>query len=212
MPKIETVAATEKYRLHCEDRVAIFNSDDRTVIVVADGAGGTGSGDIAAETVSREVETEYSHIHSATQWCQALKSIDDRVHEGESTAVVVDLRPYGIAGASVGDSQAWIISSDEITDLTIDQNRKPLLGSGNSDPASFTHESLNGILLVGTDGLFDYADRKSIVKILLEADFCSIPRRCIEFVRLPSGDYWDDIGIVAARVATTPKTSRRYSI
>lgn len=38
---IETTSATEKYRSKCEDRVEVVQLDDRTVIVVADGAGGS---------------------------------------------------------------------------------------------------------------------------------------------------------------------------
>ncbi len=72
MTRIETVFATEKYRSRCEDRVAVFCDEDRTVIVVADGAGGTGFGDVAAETVVREIESEQHHVHSADQWSDAL--------------------------------------------------------------------------------------------------------------------------------------------
>lgn len=212
MPRIETVFATEKYRERCEDRLAVFVADDRTVIVVADGAGGTGSGDLAAETVVREVKSEYSRVHSAEQWSLALKEIDCRIGAGESTAVVVDIRPDGICGSSVGDSQAWIISDETIIDLTQDQNRKPLLGSGSASPVSFTHSSLNGLLLVATDGFFNYAKRDTITPTLSQTDFFAIPRVCIEMVRLPSGDLWDDVGIVAARIPPTQRTRQRYSI
>ena len=49
MPHVETVTATESYRERCEERVAVFASDERTVIAVADGAGGVGAGDIATD-------------------------------------------------------------------------------------------------------------------------------------------------------------------
>src|SRR6186997_2050497 len=118
MPHVETVTATESYRERCEDRVAVFTFDERTVIVVADGAGGVGSGDIAAEAVLREIEPDLPRIHSADEWADTLRQIDCRISPGESTAVVVDVRPYGIAGASVGDSEAWIIKDGKITNLT----------------------------------------------------------------------------------------------
>ncbi|MEL7499647.1 MAG: protein phosphatase 2C domain-containing protein [Planctomycetota bacterium] len=60
MAHIETVTAIESYRDHCDDRVHVITHDDRTVIVVADGAGGVGSGDLAAESVVLEIESGYN--------------------------------------------------------------------------------------------------------------------------------------------------------
>ncbi len=124
MPNIDTFTTTESSRERCEERVAVMSQDERTVIVVADGAGGVGSGDLAAESVIREIQSQYSTIHSADQWVELLRQIDLRIAMGESTAVVVDVRPYGIAGASIGDSRAWIINQHQIVDLTRNQNRK----------------------------------------------------------------------------------------
>ena len=117
MSLIESISATEKYRERCEDRVDVIDEDQRTVIVVADGAGGTSSGDLAAESVVSFVKSNYESVHSANDWVNLLRQVDRQMGAGESTAVVVDIRPYGIAGASVGDSQAWIFN-DGITDLT----------------------------------------------------------------------------------------------
>jgi serine/threonine protein phosphatase PrpC len=181
-------------------------------IVVADGAGGVGSGDVAAESVIREVETNYARIHSADQWADMLRQIDCRITGGQSTAVVVDLRPYGTAGASVGDSQAWIISDGAIIDLTQNQNRKPLLGSGSAVPVSFMNSPLDGVLLIATDGFYDYAKRGTVTSMVTQTDFYALPRSCIEMVRLPSGELWDDVGIVAARIKPRHRTRKRYSI
>jgi serine/threonine protein phosphatase PrpC len=212
MPHVETVTAIESYRERCDDRVAVFGVDERTVIVVADGAGGIGSGDIAAESVLREIETELHRIHSADEWADALRQIDCRISAGESTAVIVDVRPYGIAGASVGDSEAWIIDDGVIVDLTANQNRKPLLGSGAASPVSFICSPLNGVLLVATDGFCNYVKRDRVPPMIAQSDFFSIPRHCVEMVRLPSGALWDDIGIVAARIAPQRRTRKRYPI
>lgn len=209
--RIETVARTVGYRDRCEDRVEIFRENERTVIVVADGAGGMGSGEIAAKSVVREVELAYKTIGSSNDWCTLLRQIDCRISDGGATAVVVDIRPYGIAGASVGDSQAWIVYEGEITDLTANQVRKPLLGSGAAEPSPFTNEPLRGKLIVGTDGFFNYVKREKFTPVISTAEFYSIPRRCIEMVRLPSGDLWDDIGIVAARVIRE-RTKKRYTL
>ena len=211
MSLIESILATENYRDRCEDRVDVINEDNRTVIVVADGAGGVGSGDLAAESVVSFVNSNYKNTHSANDWVNLLRQIDSQISAGESTAVVVDIRPYGIAGASVGDSQAWILN-EGITDLTCNQIRKPLIGSGQSEPIGFTNLPLDGLLIVATDGLFDYAKRDEIIRLVLQSDFYAISRNCIDLVRLPSGDMWDDVGIVAARNKPQHRIRRSFDI
>jgi len=212
MAHVETVFTVEAYGDRCEDRVAFFASEERTVIVVADGAGGIGYGATAAESVVREIQSEHEGVHFADQWAERLEQIDGRISVGEATAVVVDVRPSGIAGASVGDTQAWSIHDGDILDLTRNQNRKPLLGSGEAHAVSFTHPPLQGVLLIGTDGFFDYAKRDNITKMIARTEFYSIPQKCVDMVRLPSGDLWDDIGVVAVRNTPVRRTRERYSI
>lgn len=212
MSLFETVAATESAHERGEDRVGVFVADERTVIVVADGAGGVGDGHLAAEAVVREVGAAWPHVESAAQWLEALRQIDFRISAGESTAVVVDLRPDGIMGASVGDSEAWLVRDGRIVNLTEGQQRKPLLGSGNAAPVSFQTGALDGVLLVATDGFCQYVKRERVPACIAQWDFHTIPRRCMQLVQLPSGAYWDDIGIVAARIKPRQRTRQRYSI
>ena len=133
----ETASTTESYQDICQDRIAVFSESARTVVVVADGAGGAGAGDQAAKTVVEEVCLAFPNVHSSAQWCDCLRRIDHRIGSGESTAVVVDLRSDGVFGASVGDSQAWVVNDARINILTSGQHRKPLLGSGNAVPVGF---------------------------------------------------------------------------
>ena len=63
MGSFETTAITVPYRRRCEDRVKVLNFDDGVVIAVADGAGGSGAGDQAAETVIREITESASLAH-----------------------------------------------------------------------------------------------------------------------------------------------------
>ena len=212
MPYFETVTATEASADRCEDRTAVLEFEERSVIVVADGAGGIGSGDIASESVVREVKASHADIHSADQWAQLLRQIDASIVTGESTGVVVDVRPYGLSGASVGDSQAWLIDGDSFIDLTQNQNRKPLLGSGFASPVAFTHSPLSGLLLMSSDGFCNYAKRDALTPLIAQSDFYAIPRKCIELVRLPSGELWDDVAIAAARIRPKHRTRRKYSI
>lgn len=212
MSPFETVCATQAYRERCEDRVAVFNHDARTVVVVADGAGGTGAGDAAALAVIREIEAEYLNIHSANEWASFLRQIDCRIVDGETTAVVVDVRNIGIAGASVGDSRAVIVKDGTISELTANQKRKPLIGTGMAEPIGFLWPPLDGLLLLGTDGFFNYAKPNAILASIAKSDFQTLPRNCIAMVRLPSGDYWDDVGVVAVRHRPRPSTRRRFTV
>lgn len=212
MAFLETNTTTAPYRKRCEDRVAVIQLPERTVIVVADGAGGVGYGEMAAQAVVDEVQREHTRIHSADQWVELLHQIDCRISLGESTAVVVDARPYGIAGASVGDSEAWIVRGESIVKLTLNQKRKPLLGSGSATAIPFMHAPLDGLLLVATDGFCNYIHQYQFRRMMAEADFWSIPRQCVEMVRLASGELWDDVAIVAARVKPRHQSRRRISL
>lgn len=212
MSPFETVSATQAYREQCEDRVAVFTQDARTVVVVADGAGGTGAGDVAALAVIREIESAYLNIHSANEWASLLRQIDCRISDGETTAVVVDVRSIGIAGASVGDSRAVIVKDGMISELTANQKRKPLIGTGMAEPTGFACPPLDGLLLLGSDGLFNYAKPNAILACVAKTDFQTLPRRCIDMVRLPSGDYWDDIAVVALRHRPRPSTRQRFTL
>jgi serine/threonine protein phosphatase PrpC len=212
MTSFETSHVIEAYRERCEDRIDVIVDGDRTLIVVADGAGGTGDGHIAADTVIRETRANYTEVQTSTDWSKFLSQLDFRVNNGESTAVIVDVRPDCILGASVGDSCAWVIDGGDITDLTRTQIRKPLLGSQAAKPAPFWHGPLNGILLVGSDGFFDYVKRDKITPLIGRTEFFSVPRACVDMVRLPSGELWDDTTIVVCRVRRAGTSRKRYSI
>ncbi len=212
MALFEISHLVEAYRERCEDRIEVIADGNRTLIVVADGAGGTGDGHNAADSVIRETKASYAAISSSTDWSQFLSQLDFRVPAGETTAVIVDIHPDRILGASVGDSCAWVIDGPDITDLTRTQVRKPLLGSHKAKPAPFWHGPLDGILLVGSDGFFDYAKRDKITPLIGRTDFFSIPRACVDMVRLPSGELWDDTAVVVCRVQRASAPRKRFSI
>jgi len=195
----ESVFVTAPYQRRCEDRVAIFEQGERLVIVVADGAGGSGFGAEAAETVIRELRAAYPQVQTSEGWSALLTQTDFRIGAGESTVVVVDVRPSGLCGASVGDSQAWLISDGELTSLTQHQHRKPLLGTGNAVPVGFSAPPLAGILLVATDGFCNYVRRPKLMDIIHRAEFVELPRKLLELVRLKSGELWDDATIALCR-------------
>jgi serine/threonine protein phosphatase PrpC len=211
MSKFETSTVTIASGRRCQDRVKVVHFADGIVIAVADGAGGTGGGDQAADTVIQEIVASASLEHDADQWCRLLRQIDHRVGGGESTGVVVAVSPRRIVGASVGDSQAWLIS-DGLVNLTANQVRKPLLGSGDAIPVGFIHGPSSGLLLVATDGFCNYVRRDKLIQEILSIDFAVLARRLVEMVRLPSGDLWDDIGIVACRPRRNTSPPVRYDL
>jgi len=154
MSLFETVQAVEPSSATCKDRLIVIADDERTIVAVADGAGGTGSGHVAAEHMIREIRAASRDADSPEKWQAVLAQIDLRIVAGESTGVVVDLRAKGICGASVGDSSAWIIDDGRVIDLTSQQHRKPLLGSRAAQSVAFAHGPLQGLLLVASGSFF----------------------------------------------------------
>ncbi len=212
MSHFETTFVVQPSGEKGDDRVGIFEDGERTVIVVADGSGGSGGGDVAAEAVICEVGSRFREITTAEGWVQALRQIDSLISSGETTAVVVDLRPHGICGASVGDSRAVQIDGGELCEWTARQQRKPLLGSQVSMPVGFSFPFLPGILLVGTDGFWNYVKRNELPRLIATNDFFTLPRLCVDMVRLKSGALWDDVAVVAVRRKIPQRTRNRYEI
>jgi serine/threonine protein phosphatase PrpC len=178
-----------------EDRAEIIERDGETVIVVADGAGGTGSGAAAADAV-------IAHVKVAAEIDPlALLTAADRLpmNGGETTCVIAVVTARGIHGASVGDSEAWIFGGDADRQLTHRQNRKPLLGSGSARPVPFAIARASGTLVVATDGLWKYAKPAALRAIATSPDLDTIPTRLIDLVRLRSGDLQDDVAIIVCR-------------
>src|SRR5438046_2236794 len=106
-----------------EDRIAVERSGDRLVIVVADGAGGTGGGAAAADAVCGAVAERAPRASGdPLVWRSALRELDEALavapHGGQTTAVIVEVGRDDVCGASVGDSGAWVVSANGILDLT----------------------------------------------------------------------------------------------
>jgi serine/threonine protein phosphatase PrpC len=179
-----------------QDRAGIFDGEDGLAIVLADGAGGTGNGAVAAQAIVDAVGAIASAQHD---WCALLSSLDrdrSRLGHGESTAVIVAITEGIVSGASVGDSGAWLVSGTETIDLTEAQHRKPLVGGG-CVPYRIPLVKLgDGLLLVASDGLLRYARRADIVRIARGPDLATAAQALIDFVRLRSGALQDDVSVV----------------
>lgn len=212
MRHFETATITVAAGSRCQDQARVIEFDDGVVIVVADGAGGTGGGEVASKSVVEQVASEADLALDETGWCSLLTRIDGRIPLGESTCVAFSVSDRGIRGASVGDSQVWNIDGDVIRHLTDRQTRKPLLGSRDSIPVGFSQPDFQGILVASTDGFCQYVRHERLLREYLWHDFVTLPRKLVEMVRLPSGELWDDIGIVICRRNRTTRRRQVYAI
>ena len=191
------VVGVASSRIAGQDRAFVFVRPRGLVIALADGAGGTSNGAVAAQAFVNAVGV----TSPETSWTAVIEALDQdapRLGHGQTTAVVVTLDPGGIGGSSVGDSGAWLIR-DEVIDLTDGQVRKPL-GGGGCVPFVFHAGPIgNATLLVASDGLLRYGKQQDIAAIARGPDLAAAARSLIELVRLPSGALQDDVAVVLCR-------------
>jgi serine/threonine protein phosphatase PrpC len=182
-----------------QDRATVTELGNDIMIVVADGAGGTGNGAVAAQAIVDAVCARAGETRDLAVLLAELDRDAVLLGHGQSTAVALVVGPGGIGGASVGDSGAWLVGDNEIVDLTEHQVRKPLVGAG-CIPVAFDAGALDGgTLVVGTDGLFRYAKRDDIARLAREPDLAAAARALVDRVRLPTGGLQDDVAVVLCR-------------
>ena len=185
---------------HGEDRAIAVNYGTGYLVAVADGAGGTGHGSLAAERLMNGILRMSPSEVGRADWFRRLFALDDEIARtgGETTGVVAWVNDGKLRGASVGDSAAWLIDTQgNVTDLTVNQRRRPLLGSGESIPTIFEADLLGRRLLLMTDGLWKYVGPQVIVDQVVPA--CPVSPTVLALAKatvLPSGDRYDDVGIV----------------
>jgi serine/threonine protein phosphatase PrpC len=180
-----------------QDRAAVVEIPGGVVAVLADGAGGTAGGELAAQAV---VDAVTARAASAPDWVAVLEDLDRPArHGGQTTAIAVEVTAAGIRGASVGDSRAVVVAATTNTDdLTRFQQRKPLLGSGEAIVTALGAGPLTGRVLVASDGLWKYARARDIEAAVRDtADLAAVPARLVGLVRMPP----DDISIIVAEWA-----------
>jgi serine/threonine protein phosphatase PrpC len=164
--------------------------------MVADGAGGTADGAAAAEAVQEALRALPPSL-AKFDAVQLLQRLDQQLlHIGETTAVVAMVCDGKVMGASVGDSGAWLIGDHDCIDLTEQQRRKPLLGSGNALPVEFGPELLSSRLLLASDGLLKYVPRSHICELVRSLPVAEVGDALLTAARLPSGRLWDDVAVI----------------
>ena len=190
-----------------QGRARVVEVENGLVIALADGAGGTGNGALAADALVRAIEGETT-LPDGDRCAALIENLDaepQRLARGQSTAVILGVGTQ-IVGASVGDSGAWLLRGSEVVDLTSGQIRKPLVGDGCATvpigPLLF-----EGTLLVASDGLFRYAKRADIARVIEDATafeergLATAAAALIELVHLPNGELQDDVAIVLVHIA-----------
>lgn len=183
-----------------QDRAVALPSATGYLVAVADGAGGTSGGAAAAERLVAFV-TNLAPQAASTDLFAALCLFDDELSarplSGQTTGVVAFVTSERVIGASVGDSAAWLISpSGRMTDLTIRQRRRPLLGSGEALPVQFEEQLRGDRVLLASDGLFKYATAERICAVATQGSAVGAAEALVNCVRLPSGSFHDDVAVV----------------
>lgn len=180
-----------------QDRAEVFELPTGLVLVVADGAGGTGGGGEAADAVIRAVGA--AALRGDRDWVQVLHDVDRRLLDrGWTTAVVVELRGDRMIGASVGDSRAWLCRDALVSELTAEQQGKPLLGTGRAAPVAFDVLCAEkDWLFLATDGLCNYLPMGEIGGMVADGlGLDAVVSRC----RLPDGGLPDDVAIISCHL------------
>ena len=209
MALVETITETRSYRPNTEDRAVVFAHREGTVIVVTDGVGGRSGGGRAADGVVAAIEQRLPRLlslHRSVVWYELLEAADADLRAdgggGETTATVVAVTPAGVAGAAVGDSEAWLLlDTGPAVVLAGRRRRKPYLGHGIAVPEAFAIPPLAGTLLVATDGLFKYADPDRIAAVARQSDLTTAGAELAALPRGSDGTYYDDLALVLCRPA-----------
>lgn len=166
---------------------------------IADGAGGTGQGAQVSAYIIEAFEelTRIDGFDAPEDFESFLRKVDielwDERQGGEATAIIGKVMDGVIVGASVGDSEAWIFNLEYDYELTSMQNLKPLIGSGKSVPIGFGPMYLEKYVLLGSDGLFKYANRNDI-KSLLSSDCEAI--QIADLAKKETGNLQDDVSVI----------------
>jgi hypothetical protein len=183
-----------------QDAIGVIERPHSTVIVVADGAGGTENGDIASQSVINEVRFAAHTLQGDIDWVQVLRQVDHAIGSGQSTACIAELSDHHLHGASVGDCRV-AIKNGLVFDFPSDgQSRKPLLGTGDALPIAFSRPWSGDLVIAASDGLWNYCQNERIMSASHQIDFPIFAKHLVDMVKLPlSGGYVDDVAVVCAR-------------
>lgn len=182
-----------------QDRATAIPAPGGWLVALADGAGGMGGGAAAAERLI-DVFSKLAPVAPSTDWAAALARFDQELSAhpsgGQTTGVVAFIDSDRVVGASVGDSSAWLLSGGVVIDLTTQQRRKPLLGSGDAVAVRFEAAHRGSRLLFASDGLTKYTTADRIRTLAAGESIEAAADALANSVRLPSDALQDDVGVV----------------
>ena len=149
-------------------------------------------------------------LERAQSWVDLFKTTDtalaaNGVHE--TTGLVVVLGARGLVGISTGDSEAWVVTSSIVDNLTVGQHTKHRLGSRSATVTTFQRSLLAGVLVIATDGLFKFAAPEVIARIVRDNAIRAAALGLVELVRLRSGKHADDVAVVLVQQAEAPDSA-----
>ncbi len=201
---VEVAVYVEPRSTAGEDVAESYLRNGTAICVVADGAGGMGGGLRAAQQVMAAVGNlpgDAALLSQAT-WVALLSDVGTKLahrNEGLTTAVVLACDGARLAGAGVGDTEVW--SFDEgVTVITAGQARKPLLGEVGATPRGFSAELGGATVVIGSDGLFQYAPTDRLAERARSSEpVAVIARQLVDLARLPSGRLQDDASAIVLR-------------
>jgi serine/threonine protein phosphatase PrpC len=203
--------AAATVRLKPQEAARIFEREDALVIVVADGGGGMRGGEAASHRLVAVVETAVNDERFAYEdleaWLRLFGETDAGLaanRAGETTGIVVVLSARGLIGLSTGDSEAWLVTGDQIDNLTVGQHTRQRLGSSGATPTIFRRPAPREALVVASDGLFKFAARDVIAGIVRAGAVGPAAEQLVELVRLRSGKVAEDVAVVLARPDVRP--------
>lgn len=208
LPRFRVATATNAAAARCDDHVSVTRREDGLVLALADGAGNHSNGGPLAQWLVEQISaraTEAKKLPNADvlqRWCEELDaSALSKFGGAESTLVVAALDGSRVQGASVGDSGAWMVHSGSYDELTGEQRRRPLLGNARATVMAFGPFTLQGVLMLATDGLLKYAPEQKIRHLATDANVSVAAARLVDVVRTASGTLNDDVAVIVCRKA-----------
>lgn len=132
--------------------------DGSLLAILADGATGAGDGRMAADLFVQSCINNIRLFNvSDDVITEAFAKADEQIQStglyADTTGIVMLIKDGEYKCASVGDSECWMSSPDGRIAITINQRRKPRIGSGSYLP--FVNKGrVDGCIVLGSDGLF----------------------------------------------------------
>ena len=164
-----------RVRSHNEDAVQIFENENVTIMVVADGMGGHESGDVASKMAVQFIEEKFNDaLNFSTKeevgsWVgHILEKINTDILDYAqkvkartmgTTLVIAVITPEFVAFANIGDSRAYILAYDELRQVTKDHTFvRELVDKGQiSERAAKLHPRKNVInRALGTNEVLEF--------------------------------------------------------